>query len=207
MCNEIQRIHTLEAVVAAFQAQDLPMFGWKDGMIPNQLGPQPSIRISDPAMVVRLSGVALEGEFTKWAWASPKGPPVFNFRSEGRDFSRSDRVLVLTDGFFEYTKPADAKVKLKDKHRFALAGEDWFWLAGIVKEGCFALLTTEPGPDIAPYHDRQVIPMAPRDGLDWLRLAKPEAEILRPLPAGSLTHELLRKDGVEVGAPPPAQLL
>lgn len=201
MCNEFQRTQTLEAIVAAFQARDLPMFGWAEGRIPNQQGPQPSIRISDPAVVVRLNGEALEGSFVKWAWPSPKGPPVFNFRSEGRDFSHSDRVLVLADGFFEYTKPADPKVKLKDKHRFTLAGENWFWLAAIVKQDCFTLLTTEPGPDIAPFHDRQVIPMAPQDGLDWLRLTKPEAEILRPLPAGSLTHELLRKDGQDLGAP------
>jgi putative SOS response-associated peptidase YedK len=202
MCNEFQRIHTLEAIVEAFSRRGLPLFGWQEGRTPNLLGPQPSIRISDPAMTVRLTGEGqgLEGAFTKWAWPSPKGPPVFNFRSEGRDFSRTDRVLVMTDGFFEYTKPADPKAKLKDKHRFHLAGEDWFWLAGIVKEGCFTLLTTAPGPDVAPFHDRQVIPLGPLEGLDWLRLSRPEADILRPLPAGSLEVETLRRDGVELQA-------
>lgn len=58
MCNEFQRTQTLEAIVAAFQARDLPMFGWAEGRIPNQQGPQPSIRISDPAVVVRLNGEA-----------------------------------------------------------------------------------------------------------------------------------------------------
>jgi putative SOS response-associated peptidase YedK len=191
MCNEFQRTKSLEAIVAAFRSEGLPLFGWSHGRTPNLLGPQPSIRISDPAMVARLRGEALEGEFVKWAWAGPKGAPVFNFRAEGRDFSRSDRVLVMTDGFFEYTTPAEPKAKRKDKHRFKLAGSDWFWLAGIVKDGCFSLLTTAPGPDMAPFHDRQVAPLAPLAGLDWLRLSRPAAEILQPLPAGALTHEAL----------------
>jgi putative SOS response-associated peptidase YedK len=92
----------------------------------------------------------------------------------------------------EYTAPADPKKKLKDKHRFALRGEPRFWIAGIAKEGAFTMLTTEPGPDIAPYHGRQIVVLPRAAGLDWLDLTKPEAEILRALPAGSLTHEQVR---------------
>ena len=33
-------------------------------------------------------------------------------------FAHSDRVLIPANGFYEYTKPADSKQKLKDKHRF-----------------------------------------------------------------------------------------
>lgn len=54
------------------------------------------------------------------------------------------------------------------------------------------MLTTAPGPDIAPYHDRQIVVLPRQAGLDWLDLSKPEAEILRPLPAGSLNHEQVR---------------
>ena len=129
---------------------------------------------------------------TPWAWKSSSGKPVFNFRSEGRSFSKSDRCLIPSDGFYEFTKPEDPKQRLKDKHLFTLAGEPWFWIAGLVKEGAFAMLTTAPGPDIAPYHDRQIVVLARDQGLDWLNLARPEAEILRPLPEGSLTHEQVR---------------
>jgi putative SOS response-associated peptidase YedK len=30
------------------------------------------------------------------------------------------------------------------------------------------MLTTAPGPDVAPYHDRQVAVLAPADWLAWL---------------------------------------
>lgn len=201
MCNEFSRTQHLKAAIAAFETRGLPLFSWEAGLIPNDLEAQPSIRIRDKALVVRLRSGGLEGAMTPWAWPGPKGAPVFNFRSEGRDFSRSDRVLVLADGFYEYTAPTAKGVKLKDRHLFTVTGETWFWIAGIVKEGSFALLTTAPGPDLAPYHDRQIVTFAPERGLDWLTLSRPESELLRPLQAGALTAETVRKDGVEMGAP------
>jgi putative SOS response-associated peptidase YedK len=111
---------------------------------------------------------------------------VFNFKSEGRDFSRNDRCLIPADGFYEFTTPADPAKKRKDKHLFTLAGEPWFWIAGIVKEGAFTMLTTAPGPDVAPIHDRQIVVLPIARGLDWLDYS---ADVLRPLPAGSLKRE------------------
>lgn len=49
------------------------------------------------------------------------------------------------------------------------------------------MLTTEPGPDIAPYHDRQIVLLPRGRGMDWLDLTRPEREVLTALPAGSLT--------------------
>ena len=194
MCNEFQRNKQLQDAIEAFDRRGLARFRWRQGLVSN-LGPQPSIRIRDSAFVVRLTDGMLEGAVLTWAWPGPRGAPVFNFRSEGRDFSRSDRVLVLADGFIEYTAPA-AGVKLKDRHLFTMAGEPWFWIAGIVREGCFSLLTTAPGPDIAPYHDRQIVALAPDDGLAWLNLSQPEQAILRAPPAGAFQVRTLRKDGV-----------
>lgn len=57
----------------------------------------------------------------------------------------------------------------------------------------FAMLTTEPGPDTKPYHDRQVVVLRPENWGAWMWLAKPEAELLRPLPAGSLRATTVRK--------------
>lgn len=200
MCNEFARQKLLTDAIAAFDKHALPPFGWEDGLIPNNLGAQPSIRIRDTAMVVRLRGRGLEGAMTTWAWLGPRGAPVFNFRSEGRDFGPSDRVLVLADGFYEYTAPAAKGVKLKDRHLFTLAGEDWFWIAGIVKEGCFSLLTTGPGPDVAPFHDRQIVTFGLEAGMDWLTLDRPERDLLRPGPAGTLAVRTLRRDGVDLAA-------
>lgn len=199
MCNEFSRNKQLNDAIAAFDRRGLGLFKWRDGLASN-MDAQPSVRIRDSAFVVRLTGGALEGAMVTWAWPGPRGAPVFNFRSEGRDFSRSDRVLVLADGFFEYTAPKSPGVKLKDRHLFTVAGEDWFWIAGIVKDGCFSLLTTAPGPDIAPYHDRQIVTFAPQAGMDWLILSRPEADLLRPTAAGGLVARTLRQDGIEVGS-------
>jgi putative SOS response-associated peptidase YedK len=198
MCNEFSQTKITD-VIAALGAGPFPEFGWRDGMIPNLPEDAPPIRIRDKAVVVRLQDGVLEGAMTPWAWPSPKGAPVFNFRSEGRDFSHNDRVLIPADAFYEYTAPQAKGVKLKDRHRFTMAGEPWFWIAGLVKEGCFTLLTTEPGPDVAPYHDRQIVTFAPAVGLDWLTLSRPMADMLRPPPGGTFTAQTVRKDGVEAG--------
>ena len=54
------------------------------------------------------------------------------------------------------------------------------------------MLTTAPGPDIAPIHDRQVCVLHPNQWPEWLFLTKPEAELLVPLPAGTLIVETVR---------------
>jgi len=56
----------------------------------------------------------------------------------------------------------------------------------------FTLLTTAPGPDVAPVHDRQMVILERDDWSAWLDLTRPEAELLRPLPAGSLQVEQVR---------------
>ena len=199
MCNEFARKKQLQDAIEEFDKRALPLFRWHDAMTPN-MDSQPSVKIRDTAMVVRLKAGELEGQMVTWAWLGPNGAPVFNFRSEGRDFGRSDRVLVLADAFYEYTAPATKGVKLKDRHMFTVAGQDWFWIAGVVKDGCFSLLTTEPGPDVKPYHSRQIVTLTPEAGLDWLTLARPEAEILRPGPADTLSVRTIRKDGVDLAA-------
>jgi putative SOS response-associated peptidase YedK len=60
-------------------------------------------------------------------------------------------LLDLDNAFYEYTDLVERKPKLKDQHRFTIKGESWFWVAGIVKDRCFATLTTEPSADIKPY--------------------------------------------------------
>jgi putative SOS response-associated peptidase YedK len=59
-------------------------------------------------------------------------------------------------------------------------------------EEAFTLLTTEPGPDVAPIHDRQMVILERVDWPAWLDLTRPKSQLLRPLPAGSLTVEQIR---------------
>ena len=58
---------------------------------------------------------------------------------------------------------------------------------GVVKDACFSLLTTKPGPDVAPYHDRQIITLRPTDGLRWLKLDMSGGDTFRAPPAGHLS--------------------
>ena len=70
----------------------------------------------------------------------------------------------------------DSGVRLLRVHREALPEEQaplhaapFMAIAGIWRETkadrppTFAMLTTEPGPDVAPYHDRQVVVLRPPD--------------------------------------------
>ncbi|MBZ9922240.1 SOS response-associated peptidase family protein, partial [Mesorhizobium sp. BR1-1-7] len=88
----------------------------------------------------------------------------------------------------------------KAKHRFTLNGSPFLAVAGLWREGVgnkpptFTMLTTEPGPDVARYHNRQVAVLQPENWAAWINLTKPEAELLRPLPAGSLAVETVRPE-------------
>ncbi len=45
-----------------------------------------------------------------------------------------------------------------------------------------------------PYHSRQVVVLQPQDWAAWIYLTRPEKELLRPLPGGSLDVETVRKE-------------
>ena len=52
------------------------------------------------------------------------------------------------------------------------------------------MLTMEPGPDIAPYHNRQIVILPRAQWADWLGRS-PEA-VIPALPAGSLAVTQIR---------------
>jgi putative SOS response-associated peptidase YedK len=126
--------------------------------------------------------------------SNSRGAPVFNYRSEGRSFAKSNRCLIPASAFFEFT----GKKYPKAKHRFTLNKAPFMAIAGIWKEGkgdkppAFAMLTTEPGEDILPYHNPQIVVLQPKDWAAWIYINKPEAELIRSLPAGSLRVETVR---------------
>ena len=81
--------------------------------------------------------------------------------------------------------------------KFTKTGEDWFCFAGLwhpMPDGgeAFTLLTTEPGPDVAPIHDRQVVVLERSNWSAWLEETGNEPELLRALAAGSLNVEQVR---------------
>lgn len=154
------------------------------------------IKITDTAAIVRSSSVGrgvAELVQRRWSWPGPNGKPVYNFRSDGREFVEG-RCLIVADGFYEFTTPEDPKKKRKDKWLFTKVGEPLFCIAGIWRAvpgfgEAFTMLTMEPGPDIAPYHSRQIAILERRDWADWLDHSISAKSLLRILPAGSLTVE------------------
>ncbi len=155
------------------------------------------IRINDVGPVMCATGNLIELLPMTFSFppARSAGKPIFNFRSEGRSFKESNRCLIPASAFFEFT----GKAYPKAKHRFTLRGSAITAIAGIWREGqgnhppSFAMLTTAPGPDVEPIHDRQVVVLRPQDWSAWIYLTKPEGELLRPLPAGSLDVETVRR--------------
>lgn len=150
--------------------------------------PRDDIRIGDSAPVVTRTKDAIEVRMMTWAWKSPQGRPVFNFRSDERSFANSLRCAIPADGFYEFTD-ALAGQKRKTRWLFTMVEAPAFWIAGVIRDGAFSMLTTTPGPDVAPYHDRQIVLLEPGRAMEWLDLTRPEAELLRPLPAGRLAVE------------------
>jgi putative SOS response-associated peptidase YedK len=194
MCNEHRRAVALGQIIDDWSQTRIPLV-FPEGA-PN-LAPLDSIRISDPTAIIRMSDGqpgAAELIQRRWSWPGPNGKPVFNFRSEGRTFDKG-RCLIIADGFYEYTDPPaqDGAPKKRKKVRwlFTLPEGEWFGIAGLwrmapdVGEAC-TMLTCEPGPDVAPYHNRQVVVLGRRDWAAWLDPAVPAQELLKPSPTGML---------------------
>ncbi|WP_439477390.1 SOS response-associated peptidase family protein [Brevundimonas sp.] len=150
--------------------------------------PREDIRIGNTAPVATRTADGVAVRMTKWAWTSPQGRPVFNYRSDDRSFANSLRCAIPADGFYEFTDPLPGQ-KRKTKWLFTMVDAPAFWVAGVIRNGAFAMLTTTPGPDIAPYHDRQIVLLEPGRAMEWLDLTTPETDLLQPLPAGRLAVE------------------
>ena len=193
MCNDFPLRKDLDTIERGFLEHRIPL-RFPEGR-PN-LEPRDDIRITDRAAIVRAFADepgAAELVQRRWSWPGPGGKPVYNFRSDNREFS-SGRCLIIADGFYEFTAHSDPKSKRKHKWLFTLKGADWFGIAGLWRNDpqvgeAFTMLTTEPGPDIAPYHNRQIVVLPPADFARWLDPAISAKTILKPLPAGSLKVE------------------
>jgi putative SOS response-associated peptidase YedK len=190
MCNDYEQHVTHAQYKKAIEALDLAS---SDDAALIQAD---DIKIGDMGPVLRAAGNGVELVSMRFGFPPPrpKAGPVFNFKSDGRHFADSRRCVVVLSGFYEFTGSKYPKTK----HRFALKDSPVMGIAGLWTEAedgalSFTMLTTEPGPDIAPIHDRQVCVLRPEDWAAWLFLTRPEEELLRPMPAGSLVVEIVRE--------------
>jgi len=183
MCNEYRFHQSLDQLVEEFSNLKLPLT-WSGGA-PN-LEPRDSIRPTDPAPIIVGYDGGARLQQLRWGFPRPKGGPIINFRSEGRRFPVG-RCLVPTDGFYEFTGPKAPK----SKWLFTAADQDLFCIAGLVRDDRFTMLTIDPGPDIAPYHDRQVAILPREHWAAWL--GAPDSQPpLTPAPAGTLQVRQIR---------------
>jgi putative SOS response-associated peptidase YedK len=191
MCNDYRLLTDVSALFEGFSESRIKI-RFPEGK-PN-IEAREDIKITDSAPIVRgVDGEPGAGDLVqrRWSWPGPTRKPVYNFRSDGREFA-SGRCLIPADGFYEFTDPADKKKKRKDKWLFTKSGETLFCVAGIWRVDkdmgeAFTMLTMPPGPDIAPYHDRQIAVLDRADWATWLDPSVSAKAILKPLPPGSLT--------------------
>jgi len=102
---------------------------------------------------------------------------------------RHRRCLVPASAFYEWTGEKGHKTKWSFSH----ADGEWFCFAGLWDEAAtadgalesFSFLTTEAGPDVAPYHDRQPVILERKQYAGWLDKSLPLEAIARP-PRGLL---------------------
>lgn len=100
------------------------------------------------------------------------------------------RCLILADGFFEWKKSENVKVKTpfyftrKDKEPFAFAG---LWKLNKAPNGeeipHTVIITTEPNELVADVHNRMPAMLDPKEGKEWLNpdISPEEAKhLLRP---------------------------
>lgn len=198
MCNEAARRVSLGLMRDDWNQLRIPL-RFPEGL-PN-FPPTDGFRITDTTLIFRAARdlapaepFAAEGVMRRWSWPGPGGKPVYNYRSDAREFRNSatqGRCLIAADAFYEFTASPDPKQKRKDKWSFSKVGEAWFGIAGLWKADptvgqAFTMLTTEPGPDVAPYHSRQIVLVERAAWAGWLSGELPAGEVCRALPAGSL---------------------
>src|ERR1700722_2373454 len=193
MCNDYEQHVRWADYCKMMQALDLRIPSHQSEI---DLAQADDIRINDTGPVMQDAGDEIELAPMTFSLPPrrPAAPPVFNFRSDGRHFAGSNRCIIPASAFFEFT----GKKYPKAKHRFALKDSPITAIAGLFRpaEGhrppCFAMLTTAPGPNVAPYHNRQVVVLRPEDWGAWVHLTKTETELLRPLPEGALEVTTVR---------------
>jgi putative SOS response-associated peptidase YedK len=195
MCNDYRNRLAYRDYLERLRQLRLPLVRPTPAAAPN-LEPRDDIRPTDPAPVIRATEGGVELVEMRWGLLprpGGRGGPVTNFRSEGRRF-QDGRCLVPAEAFYEFTGTRSPKTKWA----FTVAGEPWFCIAGIWRPAPeagepprFTMLTTAPGPDVAPYHDRQVVVLREDQWAAWLAGGAPAAALLAPSPAGTLEVERL----------------
>lgn len=181
MCNSYETRGNASVLVEMLEAQQLPL-----AAAPPIFAAADTVRPTDVAPIVRRGDGGLELVLRRWGFAParPKAGPVINVRSERRAFDHH-RCLIPATSFFEFTGTRSPKTRW----RFTTPDAPWFCVAGLWRRGPderFTMLTTAPGPVVAPYHDRQIVILPPAAWSRWLAPDPLPADWLATLPLAPL---------------------
>ena len=203
MCASYEARFSITELVTLLRGAEAPLD--LPGGLPN-LEPRDEVRPTNLAPVIRAGEGASTTRLADQRFGFPppagrKGGPVINYRSEGRPLGngpRGGRCLVPASGFYEFTGDRYPKTRWRlsaaDGQPLMLAA---VWRAGVEDQpDAFALLTAEPGPDVAPYHTRGVLPLPVGALADWLFDRRPAAE-----GGARLNRRALRPFGLHGPAP------
>jgi|SRR6185312_4150898 len=154
-------------------------------------GPEDHIRITDKGLLAHMKDDRLTVELLPWAWED-RDHYLFNLCVEKRSLGKSIRCLIPATGFYIYTMPSHPGQQ-QDQHLFRLKNREWFWIAGIIRHGAFAMLTRTYAA-VPSMRRRQICILLPEVGLNWLKSADPVSDLLTPLPKAAFDVSVLRKD-------------
>ena len=130
-----------------------------------------------------------------WAKDPRIGYKMINARSETifekpawRSVIKKKRCLIPADGFYEWKKQADSKVKQpfyihpKQFELFSFAGVWESWKDENDNEiRTYSIITTEPNKEMSSIHDRMPVILYPEDEASWLEPSKVTRDGIEPL--------------------------
>lgn len=178
MCNEFAQERAWKAYCQMMQQEAIEVVTPEQPDLP--LG---SVKPSEQALVVSAApgGVALD--LLPWGWRKQDGKGLILWlRAENRKDPPQARGIVPLTRFYEYRgdKPP------KEKWEFRAAINEPIGMAVITRDGRWAHLTTEPGPDVAPIHGRQPALLRLSDWPRFLTQTEWPGELMAPTPEGML---------------------
>jgi putative SOS response-associated peptidase YedK len=151
--------------------------------------PFAQIHPSEFSPVIRADDAGTRLDLVKWGWVPTGGKGlVINVRSETRHDPPTARGLTIPTAYYEYSGDKAPKSQWK----FTPATNDPVAFAVITRGDRFSLLTSEPGDDVRPYHDRQPVLIPRSEWRRWLTDPTWPGDIIHPSPAGSLRVEQTR---------------
>lgn len=178
MCNEFAQERAWREYSEMMQREALKIITPEQPDLP--LG---SVRPSEKALIFTgaAEGVALD--LLPWGWKKADGKGlVLWVRAENRKDPPAARGIAPLTKFYEFRgdKPP------KEKWEFRAAINEPIGMAVTLRDGHWAHLTTEPGPEVAPVHGRQPALVRLSDWQRFLNDAAWPGDLMAPTPAGTL---------------------